>query len=613
MSRSAAERLRLRGCLPAGGRFRPRRLLARAAVAAFILAALPAAGPAGAQAAVAGGPTPELTPAVQESLRRLQEGWLQWTGALYGGDPERARAVVEDLLATSGQLGMRRLPDLAAGSLALAVEAAREGDVERAALALEAAERLDPGRPETAFAAAAVARIEGSWGAMLAHEARGYLRLPRMGLERRLALFDLAAWALASLLLAAGLFVVLLMAVRGPALVRDLGGFFGRRLPALPAAGAALGIAAVLLWPLVLPSGVLWLALYWALLLWGYAGAAERSVLALSWLLLVVAPLAVSGLRERVALTLSPPVRAMEAVARHRLYGGLFTDLGILPGALPDEPAVDHFLADLQVRLGQWDEARSLYLEVLEEEPKNVAALVNLGAYYFNRGDHGNAVALFQQATALSSRKPAVGAAAHFDLSLAYAASYLFDESREALLEARRIDDVRVSRWLRPAERERIVTVEEGIARSREIEAALRREWSPPSEASPPLRFLRQARSAILVALLAAVALAFHAVRGGRRAAPAERSRPGRLAAALVPGLPSAAEGRGGRALAALWVLSGAALALLVSAGGAGASLPWALPWRYQPGGWFLPLLAAGALAVFLAARGVAVARGLDR
>jgi tetratricopeptide (TPR) repeat protein len=572
------------------------------AAAAIVLFGVPAA--LGAQA-IPGGPAPELGPPVQESLLRLQEGWLQWTGAHYGGDSDRARQVVEDLLATSAALGMRRLPDLAAGALALAVEAAREGEAERAALALRAAERLDPGRPETAFAAAEAARLAGFWGTALAAEARGYLRLFRMGLERRIALLDLALWGLASLLLAVGLFAALLMGVRGEDLVRGLGSFLSRRFPALPAAGTAAAIAILLLWPLVLPSGVLWLGLYWSLLLWGYAGAAERAVLALSWLLLAATPVAVIEIRERVALALSPPVRAMESVGRERLYGGLFTDLGILPGALPGDPAVAHFLADLQVRLGQWDEARSLYQQVLEDEPENVAALVNLGAYYFNRGDYGNAVALFQKAAALAAPSSATSAAAQFDLSLAYAASYLFDESREALLEARRIDDLQVSRWLRPAERERIVTVEGGIARSGEIEAALREEWSPQSEVSPALGILRRARSAILLGLLAAVALAFHAVRAGVGPRRQPRTDPGRLAAALVPGLPSASAGRGGRALAALWLVSASVLAVLVSLVGWG----YALPWRYHPGGWFLQVLAAGAIALFLAARGFRVAR----
>lgn len=575
--------------------------------AAALLALLAGAAPAAAQG-VSGSAVPELTPPVQQSLSRLQEGWLQWTGALYGGDPDRAREVVEDLVTTSAQLGMRRLPDLAAGALVQAVEAAREGEAERAALALEVAERLDPGRPEIAFAAADVALLGRDLPAALAAQARGWLRLPRMGLEWRLTRHGLFLWALASLLLAAGLFVALLMGVRGPALVRDLEGFLGRNFRALPTAGIAAVAAVLLLWPLVLPSGVLWLAVYWSLLLWGYAGRAGRAVLIAAWLLLGTAPVVVTQTRERAALALSPPVRAMESVSRDRLYGGLFTDLSILPGALPDEPAVAHFLADLHLRLDQWDEARRRYQEVLEEEPENVDALVNLGAYYFDRGDFGNAVALFQQAAALAGDRGSRSAVAQYDLSLAYAESYLFDEGREALLEARRIDDLRVSRWLQRPERDRIVTVEGGVARIGEIEAALRADWVPHSEVSRPLRLLRRGRPAILLALLAAVAVAFHAVRRSRGAAPAPPAQGGRLLQVLVPGLPSAAAGRPVRAFGALWLLSALVLALVAGAGGAG----YPVPWRYDPGGWFLQAVAGALLLGWLTVRGVRLARARD-
>ncbi|HSL83144.1 MAG TPA: tetratricopeptide repeat protein, partial [Thermoanaerobaculia bacterium] len=489
-------------------------------VAAALLAALAAVAPPAAAQGVTAAAAPELTPPVEQSLSRLQEGWLQWTGAFYGGDPERAREVADDLVATAGQLGMRRLPDLAAGALVQAVEAAREGEAERSALALEVAERLDPGRPEIAFAAADAALLARNLPAAVVAQARGWLRLPRMGLEWRITLHGLFLWGLASLLLAAGLFAALLMGVRGPALVQDLERFLARHFRALPTTAVWAVAAVLLLWPLVLPAGVLWLALYWSLLLWGYTGAGGRAVLVVAWVLLGTAPVVVTQARERVALALSPPVRALESVARDRLYGGLFTDLSILPGALPDEPAVDHFFADLHVRLDQWDDARRHYEAVLEEEPENVDALVNLGAYYFDRSDFGNAVALFQQAAALAGHRSVQAAAAHFDLSIAYAESYLYDEQREALLEARRIDDLRVSRWMQRPERNRIVTVEGGVARIGEIEDALRAEWSPPSEVSRPLRLLRRGRPAILIALLAAVAAAFHAVRGARAAAP---------------------------------------------------------------------------------------------
>lgn len=553
-------------------------------------------------------PAPALTPGVQESLLRLQEGWLQWTGALYGGDPERAREEVDDLLAVAGRLGMRRLPDLSTGALVQAVTAAREGETERAALALEAAERLDPGRPETAFAAGRMARLAGDWPSAILEEVRGYLRLPRMGLEWHLALHDVQLWLLASLLLAAALFVALQMGLRGPALFRGLSGVLVRRTP-LPRPLAPVVTAALLLWPLALPAGVLWLALYWSLLLWGYLGLSERLVVVAGWLLLATAPIVVEASREQVALALSPPARALESAARGRLYGGLFTDLGVLPGALPNTTAVDHFLADLNVRLGQWDDARFLYEAVLEDEPGNVPALVNLGAYSYHRGDYGNAVTLFRKATELAGESSAVGAAAYFDLSIAYGASYLFDEASDAVRAARRIDDLQVTRWLRRPERQRIVTVEGGVDRIPEIERALRSVWSAPAEASAGLEMLRRARPALVIVLLVSLAVAFHSVTGrARRAAgdaAAGRGRQGRWLRALVPGLPSAAGGRAGRAYLAL--LATAAAVLVLTAGSGGLGYP--VPWRYDPGGWLLPALAGTALVLTYCLRALRAVR----
>lgn len=122
---------------------------------------------------------------------------------------------------------------------------------------------------------------------------------------------------------------------------------------------------------------------------------------------------------------------------------------------------------------------------------------------------------------------------------------------------------------------------------------------------SRPLRLLRRGRPAILVALLAAVAMAFHAVRRARAGAPAAPALGSRLLPVLVPGLASAAAGRVIRAYGALWLLSALVLALLAGAGGVGYSVPW----RYDPGGWFLQAVAGALLLGWLTVRGVRVAR----
>ncbi len=618
MSRNEDERRawRARAARPPRSAARRRRALVGPAVLAAVLAAGLASPPAGAQTPVApGSPGPTLTPEVQQSLLRLQEDWLQWTTAFYVDDERRAASILGDLIATTEHLGMRGLPDLAAGALVQAVDNARTGEAERAALALATAERLDPGRPETAFAGAEVARWQGRYGTMLVEYARGYLRLPHLLLARHLVLHDLLLWGLTSLLLSGGLFLALEMALRGPALLRTLTGWIAGHLFAGPAPLVVAAAIALLLWPLALPYGLLWLVLYWSLLLWSYASASERVVFALLWLLTGLAPIAVSQARERVALSLSPPVRAMESVAEGRLYGGLFTDLGVLTAVLPSEPAVRHFMADLYARLGQWSDARRLYEEVLEAEPDNTAVIVDLGAYYLNRSAYGNAVALFQKAAALSPGS----AVAEFDLSLAYAESYLYDEQHRALQEARRIDDLQVSRWLDRPERQRVVTVDGGIARIGEIRELLRAEWSGTrgeATEAPALAVLRRIRPLMLLAVLAVAAVVLQ-LTAGRNAprprgplgdlaeGPGSAEAPAGLASVFLPGLASAARGRPVRAYGALLVPTSLAVALL----GAFGKLGYSLPWRYDPGSWFLGLVIGSALALVVAFRAASVLR----
>jgi len=568
---------------------------------AFLLAAVPLAA-----AAPRGQAIPslhltgiELTAPVQQALQQLQEQWLQWISA---NDRERAAAVVDDLLATGRELGMRRLPDLSLGALMTAVRLARQGEARHAAWALEAAERLDPGRPETAFAAAAVERLEGRWPASFFQLARGYLRLFAFPLERYLWLQELLLWSLSLLLATGGLFLAVQMATKGGALYRDLVQAFARRLPGGGAArSVALGLAAVLLvWPLALPAGPVWLLLYWSVLLWGYVSPSERAVVVALWLLAGAAPFVLAEQRRQVAVALSPPVQAMESLAQRRLYGGLFTDLGVLRSLLPESPAVKLLIADLHRSLNQWDSARSLYRQVLEQEPNNTAALLDLGVYFFEKGDFGNAIPNFQKAAASN---PA-NAAAPFDLAQAYAQSYLFDEQRRALTQAKAIDDAQVDRWIDLAgHQQRVVSTDGGMARIPEIRAQLLANWRGSEALSPRLELLRRGLSVALAVALLLLAVALHLVRrphGYTEPPLALRLGSTRLARwrrALLPGFPSAEVGEGGKTFLALLVP--VALLMLPLFG----DLGYRIPWGYDPGSSMPWSLAALGLAIYLLAR----------
>jgi tetratricopeptide (TPR) repeat protein len=490
---------------------------------------------------------------------------------------------------------MARLPDLAFGALERAVQAARKQDFAKAHIALDAAERLDPGRPETEFARMTVARLEGDYLGVLGAFARSGARLFAMPLERYLWLQDLLIWTLCLLVLTGALFVALQMTTKGRALFHDLSGLFERRLPR----PVALVLATlVLAWPVVLPFAPLWLTLYWSVLLWGYASASERAVLIALWLLVGVAPLLLVEQQRRVAVTLSPPARALQGLEQHRLYGGLFADLGALRSVLPESPAVKHLLADVHRSLDQWELARSLYRQVLEKEPGNTAALINLGAYYFLKGDFGSAIEYFQKAATADPQS----AAAQFDLSQSFYESYLFDEAKAAQARAKAIDTAKVDQWIKHSDQQRIVTSNGGLARIPEIRRELMASRRGPGEGSSRLELFRRSLSVLLAAGLLLLAVTLHLARRpfGYGEVPPTAWSGGRLdrwRRVLLPGLSSAESGEGARSFLALLIPVGLLTLPLFGV------LGYRIPWGYDPGNLSSWIVAILGLLLYLGAR----------
>jgi len=532
----------------------------------------------------------EMTPVVRQTLKQLEEQWLQW---IVQNDRQQAQSAVGALLATARQLGMRRLPDLSAAAVARAVQAAKEKDFARAGWAIDAAERFDPGRPETAFAEASIDWARGNYLAAVVSHLRAYPLMVAHPLERYLWFQDLLIWLLALLLVTGGLFLAVQMLAKGTALYRDLANLFGRRLPRPVALGAA-GLA--LLWPVLLPYGFIWLPLYWSILLWGYASASERAVLIALWFLLGVSPLLLDAQRRHLAMALSPPARAMQSLQEHRLYGSLFSDLGVLRSLLPESVAVKHLLADVHLSLDQWELARSLYRQVLEAEPENTSALLDLGAYSFSKGDFGGAIQSFQKVASVD----AANAAAFYNLSQAYSESYMFDEQKAALKKAQDIDPSRVNAWV--AQQQRVVTVLGGISRIPEIRRQLLANWGGRETRSGSLELFRRGLSLLVSLSLVLVALALHLARRpfGYAEESAELLPEGALdrwGRVLLPGITSAELGEGGKTFLALLVPT--ALLMLPLLGTLGVRIPW----RYDPGNSLSWILAVLGLSLFFGMR----------
>lgn len=567
-----------------------RRLAGTAVLAAVLLAPAPSGAQSVSSPQVTG---VEMTPRVRNTLKQIEEQWLQW---IVQNDREQARGAVDNLLETARQIGMSRLPDLSAGAVARAVQAAREKDFPRAHWSLEAAERFDPGRPETAFAEASVLRLEGKYpGAVLAWLS-GLPRIFGHPLERYILLQDLVVWILTLLLVTGGLFVAVQMLTKGTSLFQDMVDFLGRSLPR-PAAFVLAALA--LLWPLALPYGPLWLVLYWSLLLWGYGSTSERVVLIVLWLLAGVSPILVGELRQRMTVELSPPARAMRSLEERRLYGALFSDLGALRSLLPDSVAVKHLLADVHRSLDQWDLARSLYRQVLEQEPRNTAAMLNLGAYSFVKNDFGAAIQSFQNTIEIDPQN----AAAHYNLSQAFSVSYMFDEQNAAMERARQIDRERVNAWIANPPAQRVVTSMEGMTRIPEVRRQLLAARSNGGKArAGGLELFRRGLPLLVSLSLVLVAVALHLARRprGYTDRPSEVFPEGafdRWGRILLPGVASAEIGEGGKSFLAILVPT--ALLMIPLFGSVGVRIPW----RYDPGNLASWIVVVLGLALFFGAR----------
>jgi tetratricopeptide (TPR) repeat protein len=565
------------------------------------ICALLGTGAAQAQSSLPQLETIEVTEPLHESLVSLQELWLEWLTAYHGHDQERASDVLLDIVSTMRRLGMERLADLSLGAGASAVQAARASDFERAGWALDAAELLDPRRPETAFAASTIARLEGRRLAALMWHLRGFGRLVWFRWESRIVRHDLLLWGLVMVILTGALFIALQAATKGPALFRDLSDLLARRLP--PAVANAVAVA-LLFFPLVLPSGFLLLLAFWSVLLWGYSSRSERIVVVVVWLAMGVTPVLVSQQRQRVEVLMSPPVRAIQSLAIGRLEGSMLTDLGGLRLLLPESVAVQHLLADVHLQLGQWEFARSLYLDIIDAEPDNAAAELNLGAFYFRVADYASAIQLFQRA----SSSEAVAAAAFFNLSQTYSASYMFEQSEQILGQARRANEDAVSQWLRRSQSAQVVTVKGGLARVPEIHQELLSIWHAEERMPSMLASLAAAWSArlVLVVLAAAYLLARFCHHRGfyrQRMEMGEEAEPDdSLRRVLIPGMAAALDGRGYRAVAEL--LLPVALLILPLVG----TMGYRIPWGYEPGDFIVWAIAGVGMLLYVSRR---VIRGL--
>ena len=542
-----------------------------------------------------------LSPESLVGFAELQDHWLEWLSAVAQDDSSRAAAALDRLLADARGLGLKRLPDLSLGAAERAITFADEGRFDTAARCLSAAERLDPGRSEVAFAAARVARMQDQTIVAFRQSLEGLSRLYQDSLMRRLWRADLMHWAFFIVLASGAVYVTFLMATLGAELFHDVHSYASRFVPDM----AALAITLVLLvWPLLLPAGVFWLLIYWSILLWGYGQTSQKVILVVLWVVMGTAPILINAQRQQVRVALAPTVLSIESLASERLQGSLFTDLAALRAALPSSSAVSHLLADLHCRLGEWDSSRALYEQLLEDEPENGSAHLNLGVCYLHQGDQAQAMMHFQKAAGSSD----AGAAARFNMSQVLSELYRFREAERELRIAQRVAPRRVGEWLRQVADQRVIILDGGLGRTDEIRQELVTSWRGEESEAGSSAWPSFLSLPLAIAFLVLAAGLYFIVRRGERAEfePADQVAPeGTWRSTLLVGFSELENGRPLKSFVLILIL----VCLL--------SLPWAvklgyrIPWIYGPGVSGAALVAAVGLGIFVLLRLIGHARGV--
>jgi tetratricopeptide (TPR) repeat protein len=301
---------------------------------------------------------------------------------------------------------------------------------------------------------------------------------------------------------------------------------------------------------------------------------------------------------------LAPTVLSIERLSEGRLQGGLFSDLAALREVLPESTAIAHLVADLHTRLGEWDSARALYEALIEEEPENGSALLNLGVCHLHQGDQAQAMMHFQRA----AKSEDAGAAARFNMSQVLSELYRFKEAERELRIAQQQAPRQVGEWLRQVADRRAIVFDGGLSRADEIRDQLVSSWnSDEAEGRWSAVWPRFLSLPLAVAFLAIAAGLHLIIRRGQRAVfrPADKLAPrGTWRSTLLVGF---AEVENDRPLKGFLLIL--LMVMLVS-------LPWAaelgyrLPWIYGPGGGVASVLAAAGLAIFALSRLVGHSRG---
>lgn len=362
--------------------------------------------------------------------------WEAYRRAEQSGDHEIAEKTFREIRRLRIERNVESLEEMALALVTRGQDNVKRGDRVKAEQDFASAIGLDPHLPDAYFARASVELRKGPVGIVEA------LRDTLAGLGARLptargqyfGLLLVIPVLLLALFLTVSVFAASLLIRHGSLLRHDIEEQLGEGRRSL-----ALGLWGVLvLLPVVTLQGFGWLPLWWLALLFVYLSRVEQGVALFAMLLTLGVGPAVKLLEARMQAERNPLFQA----AVQTVEGG--------PDArsrevLEKASAENRGDADLVYLLGvqykkegRYDEAASLYRELLKRQPDDRTALNNLANIEFARGEFPAAIARYKQG-AEQSPSPTTTATFFYNLSLAHLQRFEYQPAQEARSQAERL------------------------------------------------------------------------------------------------------------------------------------------------------------------------------
>lgn len=364
--------------------------------------------------------------------------WSAYAKAEQKGDQEARRAAHQEIRKYRVERNIRSLEPIALARLGQGLRRLDTGELDGAEEDFRAAIALDPHLPDAHFALGQREMKKGPLGILPAvgDTISGLTaRVPTiMGQHRLLAL--LVPVVLFSMLVTLAVASLALVLRHGVLLRHDLEEFFGPdRNPLV----TMVTFVAILLLPALTFQGYGWLPFWWLAVLFLYFSITERILVGLALLLGVAVGPVVRGLESRIMAAQNPlfvaGVQALEGSADAR-------STRLLERArerYTEDRDLAYLLAAHYRKSGRYEDAASVYGELLRAQPSDPIALNNLANLSFAAGEFPAAIPRYQQGIA-AGPSAAVAATLYYNMSLAYLQKFDPQPANEARSQALRLD-----------------------------------------------------------------------------------------------------------------------------------------------------------------------------